>query len=179
MQTITRHGGGSHYVRPDRVYRTGVITSTMGYDPNSDVQDVAAAMTAYPMDLPTPASMSFGGLGGFGAFGASMGFLQRAKLRFEAWKARKRAQQYMTAASRLGMRGWNYRDGMSGLGNGQDGDARNTGVAYPQIGRSIAPEQVGKHDMALVLMNGGIQDGLAIAQAGFSWDYWINQRWNG
>lgn len=165
MQTITRHGGGSHYVRPDRVYRTGVLTSTMGYDPNSDVQDVAASFTAYPMDLPTPASMSFGGLGGFGA---KMGLLQRTKLRFDAWRARKQAQ-------RMGMRGYNYRDGMYGLG----GDARQTGVAYPQIGRSIAPEQVGKHDMAMVLMNGGIPDGLAIAQAGYSWDYWINQRWNG
>jgi hypothetical protein len=165
MQTITRHGGGSHYVRPDRVYRTGVLTSTMGYDPNSDVQDVAATFTAYPMDLPTPDSMGFGGLRGLGALGP----FQQLKLRFNAWRARKKAQQ---------MRGYNFREGMSGL-RGPDGDARMTGVAYPQIGRSIAPEQVGKHDMAMVLMNGGIPNGLAVAQAGYSWDYWINQRWNG
>jgi hypothetical protein len=175
MQVTTRHGGGSHFVRPDRVYRTSVLESTMGYDPGQDVQNVAAAFTAYPMDLQTPAPTGNGmsGLAGLGAaFGANnMGFMQRMKLRYDAWKARRaRAIQMQGTGTR-------FNQGMYGLGNG---DARRAGgVAYPQVGLSIEPANVGRQDMANILMQSGMQPGIAAAQAGFSWDYWINQRWNG
>lgn len=173
MQTVTRHGGGSHYVRPDRIYRTGVIQSAMGYDPNADVDDVVASFTAYPMDLQPVDSGTLAGLGAFGV--SSMPLLQRLKLRFNAWKARR--------AMRGGMKGWHYNDGMNGLrgfGNPYPHDgAREDGVAYPQIGQQIAPAEVNKRDMAALLMNGGMARGLARAQAGQSWNHWINKRWNG
>jgi hypothetical protein len=164
MQTITRHGGGSHYVRPDRVYRTGVLTSTMGYDPGQDVQNVAASFTAYPMDLQVPsASMqsrsgAMSGLRGLGrALGANnVGLLQRMKLRYDAWRARRQMQ------------------GLYGLGNT---GARQTGVAYPQVGMSIQPPIFDRSDMANILMQSSPDPGIAAAQAGYSWDYWINQRW--
>jgi hypothetical protein len=176
MQTITRHGGGSHWVRPDRVYRTGVIQSAMGYDPGADVQDVAASFVAYPMDLQAPDS-GLSGLRGLGAFGvSSMPLLQRLRLRYEAWKARRRARQMM---------GWHYGEGlghgnygMYGLGD-SDGDAREMGVAYPQVGMSLSPPEVSKRDMAQILMSGHVAKGLAVAQAGKSWNRWVNMRWNG
>lgn len=45
---ITRHGGDSHYVRPDGVYRTSVLQSIFGYQPGVDVQSVAQAFTQGP-----------------------------------------------------------------------------------------------------------------------------------
>lgn len=163
MQTITRHGGGSHYVRPDRVYRTGVLTSTMAYDPTSDVQDVAAAFTQYPIDMQVPMSAGVSGLRGFGA--NNIGLLQKLKLRYQAWKARRRGM--------MGP-GWNYGAGMGGLGH-----PHMMGVAYPQMGQQIEPMQVNRAAMAQILMNGGVDAAAAAAQAGYSWDRWINARWNG
>jgi hypothetical protein len=163
MQTITRHGGGSHYVRPDRVYRTGVLTSTMNYDPNQDVEDVAAAFTQYPIDMSVPPSVGMSGLGA--AFGANnMGLLQKWWLRFKAWRARKG----MAGA------GYNFHEGFGGLG-----DAHMIGVAYPQIGLQIEPVQVNKAAMASLLMSGGMEQGYARAHAGQSWNQFWNMRWNG
>ena len=48
---ITRHGAGSHYVRPDRVYRTGVLQSMYGYSPQQDVMAVAQAFTTGPYNF--------------------------------------------------------------------------------------------------------------------------------
>lgn len=45
---ITRHGGESHYVRPDGVYRTSVLQSIYGYQPGADVQSVAQIFTQGP-----------------------------------------------------------------------------------------------------------------------------------
>lgn len=160
MQTTTRHGGGSHFVRPDRVYRTGVIASTMGYDPSYDVQQVAASFTQYPMDLAMPSGGAMAGLRGFGrVLGANnIGLLQRMKLRYHAWKARRQMQGYLR-----------------GLG----GDARMTGVAYPQVGFSIMPPPYGRQDFANILIAGGIDPGAAAAKAGYSWDRFVNMRWDG
>jgi hypothetical protein len=184
MQTITRHGGGSHYVRPDRIYRTGVIQSAMGYDPGQDVQDVAASFVAYPMDLQAPANGDGGmsGLRGFGFGASNLSLLQRMKLRYDAWKARRalklQAQQvagFHFTQGMSGLRGLGHY-GMYGLG---DGDARQTGVAYPQVGMSLAPPEVNRRDMAQILMSGNMAPGLAVAQAGKSWNRWVNMRWNG
>lgn len=172
MQTITRHGGGSHWVRPDRIYRTGVLQSSMGYDPGADVQDVMASFTAYPMDLQAP------GLSGLGFGATNLPFLTRLRLRYEAWKARRAARIQAQGRGMIPMPpgqmagfGYSYRDGF--------GDARNHGVAYPQIGMQISPAEVGKHDMAMQLMRSDMPRGFARAQAGKSWNYWWNQRWNG
>lgn len=145
----------------------------MGYDPGQDVQNVAAAFTAYPMDLQTPAPPGGGmsGLAGFGAaLGANnMGLMRRMKLRYDAWKARRAMQ----------MHGFRFNEGMYGLRGFGDGDARMTGVAYPQVGLSIEPANVGRQDMANILMQSMIDPGMAAAQAGYSWNHWITKRWNG
>lgn len=46
-----RHGENAHYVRPDRVARTGVVVATSGFQPNQDVQAVAQAFTDRPLSL--------------------------------------------------------------------------------------------------------------------------------
>ena len=161
----------------------------MGYDPGADVQDVMASFTAYPMDLQAP------GLSGLGFGATNLPLLTRMKLRYEAWKARRAARimargrgMIPTPPGQMAGLGWTYREGMSdgysfhegmhGLGFVR-GDARMTGVAYPQIGMEISPAEVGKHDMAMELMRSDMPRGFARAQSGKSWNYWWNQRWNG
>ncbi len=46
MSIVIRHGAGSHFVRPDGVYRTSVLQSVGGYQPQADVQAVATAFTS-------------------------------------------------------------------------------------------------------------------------------------
>ncbi len=84
MATVFRHGGEAHVVRPDRVYRTSVLTPMVGYDPTADVQSVAMAFTQGP-PLGTQ-------LQGFGA-NPFAGWLARNKA---AWNSRK-AQKFMFA----------------------------------------------------------------------------------
>lgn len=80
MTTILRHGDAQHAVRPDRVYRTGVLTSIVGYQPQADVQAVAAAFTLGPAGGMT--------LQGYG-LGSGANWFERMKLRMQAWVARK------------------------------------------------------------------------------------------
>lgn len=139
MQTITRHGGGSHYVRPDRVYRTGVLTSVMGYQPGPDAQAVAASFTQYPMDLRTP---SADGLSGprFSSFMASM------KSRWQIFKAKTKAKM-----------------GMNGLGQLRDftPDAQLPGMTYMQVGRQISPQAFGPSEMTSFLQQNGMTPSVA------------------
>jgi hypothetical protein len=53
-----RHGGSSHYMRPDRVYRTSVLSPMTGYVPGYDVQMVAREFAMGPQT-----GMSLQGLG--------------------------------------------------------------------------------------------------------------------
>lgn len=148
MQTVTRHGGGSHFVRPDRVYRTGVLTSTMGYDPGADVQDVAASFTRYPMDLSLlPTGLS----------GLSGGLFAKMKLKLAAWRARKAMQQMQ---------------GLRGLR-----DASVPSVAYARVGEEIAPSMVSKESMLAYLMQGSLPDNFAQAQAQASYRGWSDPYW--
>lgn len=48
MSVVIRHGGESHVMRPDRVYRTSVLSPMMNYSPQADVQAVAYAFTQGP-----------------------------------------------------------------------------------------------------------------------------------
>jgi hypothetical protein len=92
MADIIRHGGGSHFMRPDRVIRTGVLSPMMGYQPQSDVESVAMMFTQGPrrgMMLQGP---------------DDLGPLQRFGLRIKAWWAEKRAKRFM-AINGLGMPG--------------------------------------------------------------------------
>lgn len=92
---ITRHGGGSHYVRPDRVMRTGVLTSIFGYQPDADVQAVAQQFAYGPPSGTIYASggttsVSLSGLHGPGP-------LARLGLRIKAaWNERK-ARKFMAS----------------------------------------------------------------------------------
>ncbi len=85
---ITRHGGEAHYVRPDRVMRTGVLASIFGYQPGADVQRVAQAFTQGPPSGTIYASGSTTMLGGFGAPGPIARFFSRIKAAWNAPKAR-------------------------------------------------------------------------------------------
>jgi hypothetical protein len=94
-----RHGSGSHYMRPDRVYRTSVLQSMVGYRPGYDVQQVAHEFTVGPQT-----GMTLSGLRGLGA-------LDKLRIWWHGVKARARggvpagflppgrAQQIPTSAS--------------------------------------------------------------------------------
>jgi hypothetical protein len=161
MQIITRHGGTSHYVRPDRVYRTSVLQPAIGYDPNADVQSVAASFTQYPMDLQT------NGLGGL----RGVGVIDRIRLQFAAWRAKKQAKKQVLQALPM--------ERMHAIGAGgmiQPG----WGAGYPQVGEEIAPQMIAKEQMvAHLLKGGGLPNAYARSQAETSWHQWTNRWWNG
>lgn len=48
MAEFIRHGDAMHFMRPDRVYRTSVLSPMMGYDPHRDMQAVAMVFTQGP-----------------------------------------------------------------------------------------------------------------------------------
>lgn len=116
---IARHGGSSHFVRPDRVIRTGVIESIVGYSPQQDVMNVAQEFTQGPYLFQqgsagvTSAGMSgprlqlLGSRGGVQFLGAGtvehLGVIQKLWLKFQIWRANKKAMAFQAA-------------GMSGLG---------------------------------------------------------------
>ena len=87
----TRHGGGSHFLRPDRVYRTGVLAPMTGFRPGPDVQAIAADFTQGPQSGTVLsgayyAGGPFAGLGQGGAFGKLRAWWQGVKARARAGK---------------------------------------------------------------------------------------------
>jgi len=152
MQTVERHGGGSHFVRPDRVYRTGVLSSTMGYQPGADVQSVAASFTQYPMDLSLPS--------GLGAVG--VGVIEKLRLRFMAWKSRKKAKAFMQGPPMVAQTA-----------------AFMPGGAYAQVGEQYSPQMLMKEQMVALLTQGTLSPEYAQAQAQTSLNHWNNRWWNG
>lgn len=128
---IARHGGSSHYVRPDRVYRTGVLTPIpTGYQPQADVMAVAQEFTQGPYafqqgnagtmvasgvsGVAGPRVTLLGGppiqflgpkvtlLGGLHAV-SNLGWLQRTYLRIKAWMAARKAGGVIAAAGVNGL----------------------------------------------------------------------------
>lgn len=92
---ITRHGGGSHYVRPDRVMRTGVLTSIYGYQPDADVQAVAHQFAYGP---PSGTIYASGGTTSASSSGLSgPGFFSRIGLWFKAKSNEARARRFMSS----------------------------------------------------------------------------------
>lgn len=83
-EPIIRHGEGMHFMRPDRVYRTSVLSPMYGYQPQADVQHVAMAFTQGP-----ERAMMLQGLG------AMPGPIQRFFSQMKAWIARKKAEKLM------------------------------------------------------------------------------------
>jgi hypothetical protein len=156
-----RHGEAAHYVRPDRVYRTGVIVSTSGYQPNQDVQMVTAAFTEGSPNL-----------GLRGLFGAenNVGFFKKLMLRVKAMYApRARAAApiaFMPPA----------------MAAAQDAAIANRfkyGMAYAQIGAQLTPRAMSKLDMLAQLSRGSVPTAVANAQVATSMERWHNMRWNG
>lgn len=68
MTMIARHGGDSHYVRPDFTYRTSVLQPIVGYQPQADVMAVAANFTLGPAGAMTITDDGLSGLTGSGKF---------------------------------------------------------------------------------------------------------------
>jgi hypothetical protein len=90
MTTVFRHGGEAHVVRPDRVYRTSVLSPIVGYNPTADVQAVARAFTQGP-----PSGTVLSGLGATANFGP----LRRLGLRIKAAWAARGARKFMAVAA--------------------------------------------------------------------------------
>lgn len=86
MSTLIRHGGNAHYLRADRVYRTGVLSPMVGFQPQADVQAIAQEFTQGP-----PLGTMLGGLGD--------NVFTRLGLRIKAWFAQKRANAMIAQAN--------------------------------------------------------------------------------
>lgn len=79
-----RHGDGAHFMRPDRVYRTSVLSPMVGYQPQADVQHVAMMFTQGP-----ERGMMLDGLG------AWPGPIERLLAHIQAWIAKRKAKKLM------------------------------------------------------------------------------------
>lgn len=166
MQTIARHGGGAHYVRPDRVYRTGVLTSVMGYQPDQDVQAVAASFTQYPMDLRV----------GLSGLGAGQGWLRSlgARLKSMFGKAPRALPVPMVPPPA-------QAQSMASVATGlftPAATAPSVGMTYAQIGEQVMPVAFGQNALVANLVSDGLPERLAVAQGATSWHRWNSLRWN-
>jgi hypothetical protein len=115
---IARHGGSSHYVRPDVTYRTGVIPSIVGFQPQQDVMAVAQMFTQGPYAFQqgsagTMIASGVSGLRGAGVAGpqiklfgppiqflgiSSLGWFQRIYLKVKSWAANRKATKVLNAS---------------------------------------------------------------------------------
>jgi hypothetical protein len=127
MATVFRHGGEAHVVRPDRVYRTSVLSPMVGFDPTADVQANAMAFTQGP-----PLGMMLSGLGA--------GPFQMMWLRAKTWWAARKTRKFMFA----GLGGYN------GFGNFAD---PNGGGARAQAAE-VAPQIRAQMHMLMALTQG-------------------------
>jgi hypothetical protein len=83
---MDRHGGANHFVRPDRIVRTGVISPIVGYQPQRDVIAVTNEFASGPAS----------GMQLAGYLGASSpGPVKRFMLRLQALIAQKKAERLM------------------------------------------------------------------------------------
>jgi hypothetical protein len=148
-----RHGEAAHYVRPDRVYRTGVVVATSGFQPNQDVQAVAQAFTDRPLSLPLS--------------GPAQDWWERTKEKVRVMFA-PRAPMMMP---------------MQAMPPQAQASFAQYGTAYVQVGQQIAPAAYGKQVMLAHLMSGGIPGGvpaaIAEAQVATTMNKFWNTRWNG
>lgn len=90
MASLIRHGGNAHWMRPDRVYRTGVLAPMVGYQPQADVNAVAQEFSQGPAR-----GMQLSGLG-------APGPLRRLGLRIKAAIAQRQARRFMQISGLAG-----------------------------------------------------------------------------
>lgn len=107
MAMFMRHGDAGHFVRPDRVYRTGVVPPMTGYYPQADAQAVAEQFTAGPYWFHQGAMNAAPAAGVSGYFGGSSpGPIQRFFLRAKARRSAKQAAKMIAVARGVnGLRG--------------------------------------------------------------------------
>jgi hypothetical protein len=204
MQVIEKHGGGSHFMRPDRVYRTGVLSPSMNYAPGQDVQAVAAEFTERSMDLSGSRRMNISccdncSCGGgdpccsdmrskssryafAGLFGptAKVGFMERLRLRFDAWRTRMGAKSAQKAQA-VQAAAWARQDAapFEERASAFFANPRSRGMAYAQVGSQVAPAMMGQVRMLAQLTSGSMPAHVADAQVATSMERWNNLRWNG
>ena len=223
MQVIEKHGGASHYMRPDRVYRTSVLSPSMNFNPGQDVEAVTAEFTERSPNLSlsgprtsgpsyvrqsgprytrqsgpwanisccdncscgggdpccsdmatgraSASSRAFAGL--FGPT-AKLGFMERMRLRFDAWRARMypaKAQAQAQAQAAHDDRAAAFID--TGV------RSATYGMAYVQVGERQAPHMMGQLRMLAHLSSSSMPKRVADAQVATSMEHWNNLRWNG
>ena len=152
---ITRHGGGSHYVRPDFTYRTSVLQPMGGYVPQQDVMDVANAFTLGPyafmqggqtapgQGVAGPSVRLLGGPVQFLGWWppATWGWWATLKAKFAAWKAQRQAASAITAAGTAGVRGL---FGFTPMGPGAWAGAQAVPGPSQRVGMLIAMQNKGQ-----------------------------------
>ena len=156
---ITRHGGSSHYMRPDAVYKTSVLRSMTGYIPQQDVMNVAMDFTQGPylfMQGQMPAQgMGVAGLGRaplqlMGWSPSSWGWLNNLKMRFAAWKAQRAAAK--AAAGVAGLMGLiPYGPAMWAGPQVVSSPAQRMSMLTQMAQKDMAPEFAQKNTNALMM----------------------------
>lgn len=195
MQVIEKHGGSSHFVRPDRVYRTGVLSPWFNFAPGQDVQAVASEFTQRSMNLSGPSGLTLlgSGLTLLGAAGR-VGFMERMRLRFGAWKARRDAANVVAKAMTPGPQQAQAQRQIAAAQQQAQGQADDRpfgnrgqsfhaqpdmhGMAYAQVGMQVAPHMMGQVSMLARLTSGEMPRHVAQAQVATTMERWHNLRWN-
>lgn len=101
---MAKHGIEQHFVRPDRVYATGVLTPTVGYQPVADAQQVAArfvsggqGLAGPQLQLLGPRMRRFNPFRGVGLAGARLdgiiawlrGLFANLTIKIKGWRIRR------------------------------------------------------------------------------------------
>lgn len=164
MTMIMRHGDARHYVRPDRVYRTGVVAPMTGYYPQADVMAVAQAFTSGPywfhqgaMNVQQAAAAAPTAPGVSGHFGTAPGPLKRLALKFKAARAAKQAQKMIAVAR-----------GMNGI--------TPYGPAI-MLGPMVVPAASARMQMLVQGANANLPDQIGTATGAAIMNAWDSLRW--
>jgi len=189
MQVVEKHGGSGHLLRPDRVYRTGVISPWFNFAPGQDVQAISAEFTKRSMNL--------SGLALSGVFGAAanVGLIERLRLRFEAWRANmaaklsaKKADKAVKVVAEKAQAAAHAQASAQGQAHGQPFASHGSafmpnpsgrGMAYAQVGMQVAPFMMGQVQLLAKLTSGSMPHAVADAQVATTLERWHNMRWNG
>ncbi len=94
----------SNYFRPDAVYRTGVVQSAAGFNPQQAVMDNAARFTQYPYNQTFDTNSLQTALGGPMVLMGTpqlmgIGLIDRVKLWFASRRAASAARKFQSAAA--------------------------------------------------------------------------------
>lgn len=157
MTMIMRHGGGSHYIRPDRVYRTGVVSPSYGYQPEADVMSVAEAFTVGPYQFQQYANS---GMAGYGLRAAGPGFFKGLVLKIKAKIAAKNAAKMMAVTR-----------GMNGLGH------VNPFQQAMMLGPMVVPAMSGRVEALMQMATARMPDQMATPVGAAVMNNWNSLRY--